>query len=286
MRRYDSRTMLADTPFKSRFVALNDRWRFGWAKLLYRLGVDAGVPGLVTVVIPALESRADLLGRQALPSVARQSYSKLEVIVVSEHYSPEIQGHLQASGLQFRYFWGVKKSKRLMRAGHLAVWSSGAIPSLNLGHRKARGEFIARLDDDDMWLENHLENALTCLAKEGADFLSSRALAAEGGYLPELALSDKTFGTVYRWLVPTEVVGTPITWVYRRPVSKIRYNPKSWLKRINRPADYDLMLRLAAARVAMTFSPQVTARQLLRPDTAGRTGSVAYLAEHGDAPQE
>lgn len=276
--------MRADTQIKSMLVSVADRWRFLLGKGLRTLGLARAVPGLVSVVIPALEDRADLLGDQALPSVKRQSYSKIEVLIVSERFSPAIAQHAIAFGPECHYFWGVRKSARLLRAGNLAMWCSGAIPSLNFAHRKLRGDFVARLDDDDVWLENHLENALAQLALTNSDFVSSRALDSKGNVLPEAQISDEMFGGVYAWARLNGVVGTPITWVYRRPVSKIPYNPNSWAKRINRPADYDLMLRLAAAGVKMSFSPEITAHQLPRPKAFGLTGSKAFLAEKEGQP--
>lgn len=271
--------MLADSPTKARAVALQDFLLFAIRRFAASLGAGRGEKGLVSIVIPALEDRAELLGTQALPSVRNQTYEKIEVIVVSENYSAEIHRYVNDFGSQCRYVWGVKKSASLVAAGGLAIWFSGAAPALIVAHKKSRGQYIARLDDDDVWMENHIENSVSFLQKSGSHFVSSRAFDSAGNYLPELSLSDQTFGDVYRWAKFAQVVGTPITWVYERTVIGVRYNPRSWKKKSNRPGDYDLMLRLAAARVKMGFSPLVSARQLERPSSRGLTGSQAFLAE-------
>lgn len=272
--------MLADSPIKARLVAVSDTVGFGFSKALTGLGLRKRSKGLVSIVIPALEERADLLGAQALPSILRQTYEKFEVIIVSERYSPQIAGYANEFGDRCKYFWGMERDAEMVSAGGLAIWFGGATASLNFGHRKSSGQYIARLDDDDIWLPSHLANAISILENSDANFVSSRAYGPLGNHLDGIQLSDDTFGAVYKWAKLDPLVGTAITWVYESTLASIRYNPRCWKKKINRPADYDMMLRLASAGVKFAFSPLHTARKLERPSSQGIVGSQAYLAEN------
>jgi hypothetical protein len=50
-------------------------------------------------------------------------------------------------------------------------------------------------------------------------------------------------------------------------------------KGINRPADYDYMLTIAAAEASMGCSDSFSARRCERPKSTGLTGHIAFLAE-------
>ena len=235
--------------------------------------------GMVSVLIPALEDRASLLDKRCLPSIERQTFQNFEVIVVSETYSPEIDAAVSRRGGAYRYFWGTRKSKALSRADSVSLWCSGAAPNLNLAMKMARGEFFARMDDDDEWLPNHLDSAVRALTSSQSDFVSSNAFSASGGLLPVVALDDFEFGDEYRWRAIQGSVGTTITWLYRRHLRSYRFNENSWRKSHNRPVDYDFMLRIAAGGARMHFNAEVTARECIRPGANGLTGHRAHLVE-------
>jgi O-antigen biosynthesis protein len=236
--------------------------------------------GLVSVIVPALESRADLLASQCLPSVESQTYRSFEVIVASQSFSPGLAEAVRKMGGNYRYFWGTKKSRALRKAGSLANWCSGAAPNLNLAIKKARGAYIARLDDDDEWLPDHLSDAIALLEEGAFEFVSSSAHGPDGAIVENSYLADyKYFGHDFEWLNLSSVVGPTITWVYRRHLRIFKFNVNSWRKKINRPAHYDFMFRIAAAGVSIAYSPAVSARYRSRPGTGGLTGHRAYMVD-------
>jgi len=232
-------------------------------------------------LIPALETRAELLGGRCLPSIEAQTYSNFEVIVVTESYSSEIDDAVRGRGSNFLYFWGTKKSRALENADAKSMWCSGAVPNLKLASRKARGEFFSRMDDDDEWFPEHLETGITFLLENELDFASSKALGADGSEISGSNVGGEDFGDDYKWKKLEGIVGTPITWLYRSHLRVLRFNANSWKKKINRPVDYDFMLRMAAAGARFGFNPRVTARQCLRPGVEGMTGHKAFIKESG-----
>jgi len=91
---------------------------------------------LVSCIIPT-KNRPDLVTR-AIQSVFGQSYKNIEIIVIDDSTNDETQKTLIPLGGQIRY---IKNEK-----------SRGAPYSRNIGLYEARGDAIAFLDDDDIWL--------------------------------------------------------------------------------------------------------------------------------------
>ncbi len=83
--------------------------------------------GLVSVVIPTIPTRKNELNR-ALESVKNQTYQNIEIIVIDE-------------GLP-------------------------APRQRNIGIRQSHGEFIAFLDDDDLWMPEKIEKQIAILNKK------------------------------------------------------------------------------------------------------------------------
>lgn len=270
--------------FVEGFRATLMRSKWSCFKISEAIGIDRRVPGLVSVLIPTLEERFKLLASTCLPSVANQSYQNFEVLVVSEAYSESVASTVARFDSRFRYLWGAPRAPELKNAGPLAIWSSGAAPSLNLALSSSRGSFLARLDDDDAWLPEHLENGLNLLRSSGADFVSSNAYSPAEGHVELNDMKSDYFGHEFSWCRQSVPVGTPITWIFRSHVRSLRFNEKSWKKALNKPVDYDFLLRSGAARVRMAFSEKVTARYMSRPGLDGLTGFNAYLKEQNQGP--
>jgi len=95
---------------------------------------------LVSVVITT-RNRARLLLR-ALRSVLEQGYGNLEIIVVNDFSSDDTRKVLK------EFSRGQKNLRFFNNPKNL-----GIVKSLNLGIKNARGFYIARLDDDDAWLD-------------------------------------------------------------------------------------------------------------------------------------
>ncbi len=102
----------------------------------------------VTVVIPAHRSPEYL--NQAVESVAAQSFADYEILVVDDGSGDEVVS-------QYR----LPERARLLRLP--ASQGHGAVPR-NAGLRAARGEYIAQLDQDDLWQPEKLERQVATLA--------------------------------------------------------------------------------------------------------------------------
>ena len=97
---------------------------------------------LVSVVIPVY-NRANYVV-QAIDSVLAQTYKNFEIIVVDDGSKEDVKGALQ------KYI----KNKKIR---YIYQKNKGVASARNTGIKKVRGEFIAFLDDDDIWLPKKLE---------------------------------------------------------------------------------------------------------------------------------
>jgi glycosyltransferase involved in cell wall biosynthesis len=125
----------------------------------------------------------------------------------------------------------------------------------------ARGNWIARLDDDDIWTEDHLEVLLEFAIKGNYEFVSSMYSTHEA-----VIDHDHQF----------PCAGGVQTWLYRDYLKFMKYNPDCWRKSWNRVNDVDLVHRFRNAGVRMGWLPEITAYVLPRPGET-EVGLKAYL---------
>ena len=130
---------------------------------------------LVSVVIPSF-NRLDYLLR-AIESVFNQTYSKTEIIVVND-------GSTEEGYLEHKYIKDIKQINLEQNQKIINGFGPGNIR--NFGINKASGEWIAFLDDDDLWLKDKLEIQLNHLKGTDLKMSSTDALIGNGIYNEKL----------------------------------------------------------------------------------------------------
>ena len=106
------------------------------------------ITGLVSVLLPNYNGHNHL--KESIDSVLKQSYNDIELIVIddeSNDNSRDIINSYQDERVKAIY---LKKGRHISYA-------------LNKGMEMASGEFIARIDSDDVWVENKLEKQILYL---------------------------------------------------------------------------------------------------------------------------
>ena len=130
---------------------------------------------LVSVVIPSF-NRLDYLLR-AIESVFNQTYSKTEIIVVND-------GSTEEGYLEHKYIKDIKQINLEQNQKIINGFGPGNIR--NFGINKASGDWIAFLDDDDLWLKDKLEIQLDHLKGTDLKMSSTDALIGNGIYNEKL----------------------------------------------------------------------------------------------------
>lgn len=208
---------------------------------------------LVSVCIPTY-NRASLLIERAVSSVLAQTYKNFEIIIVGDcctDNTAELLSQIDDPRLKF---YNMPKRKRRYPISVENHWFvGGAIPA-NKSLSLAKGKWIARNDDDDIWTPDHLETLLRFAQKENWEFVSASYITEKHGKRITVDVKDET-----------PRIGGVQTWLYRSYLKFMRYNPECWRKSWNRVWDTDLQDRIYRAGVRTGFLGQVVTYVLPRP---------------------
>ena len=119
------------------------------------------VPGLVSVIMPSYNTGRFIA--ESIESVLAQTYTKWELLIVDDA-STDNTDEVVAD---------VKK-RHCERSEAILYFKNdcnrGAAYSRNLALREAKGEWIAFLDSDDLWLPEKLEKQLKFMSDNGCKF--------------------------------------------------------------------------------------------------------------------
>lgn len=145
---------------------------------------------LVSVVVRTRDR--PLMLRQALASIAAQTHRPLEVLLINDGGVPLDEGALQAL-----------LGDVALRVDHSAH-SSGRARAANRGIALARGRYVGFLDDDDLWLPEHVQGLVELLqggsarvAYAGVEMLFAEWNEAETRFVPhERVLLSRPFSRV------------------------------------------------------------------------------------------
>jgi glycosyltransferase involved in cell wall biosynthesis len=157
--------------------------------------VAAGSPA-VSVILPTLDRLAFL--RRAIGSALAQTYGDLEVVVVVDGPSPELEAEVGAYP---------DPRVRLVRRAE----TGGVAAARNTGLEVARGRYVGFLDDDDLWLPEKLERQVPLL-DAGADVVHSLAYVADG----EGNVYERPSERGFRLFREVAAAGYPYPWLLRR----------------------------------------------------------------------
>lgn len=135
----------------------------------WRLSNPVPAEPLVSVCI-ATYNRAELVTERSVASILRQTYPRLELIVVGDHCTDDTGERLskiQDSRLRYvnlpnRGYYPEDPKQRWMVAGTQAM---------NKGLSMARGDLITHLDDDDEHMPDRLEKLVKFIVQAQYDFV-------------------------------------------------------------------------------------------------------------------
>jgi glycosyltransferase involved in cell wall biosynthesis len=116
---------------------------------------------VVSVIIPTFNRARFVV--EAIESVLAQTFAALEVIVIDDGSTDETARVLAPYGERIRY---------------LRTENRGISAARNTGMRAARGQYIAWLDDDDLWLPEKIAIQVEVLARYPAAVLVSTDFSA------------------------------------------------------------------------------------------------------------
>lgn len=211
--------------------------------------VSAPPSETVSAILPTY-NRHDLLLDRALASVLRQTWPVNEIVVVvdgEEHDSfeqlLEDPRTLEVPNLKLH---NIKRPEYPGDPG--GMWSVQGYAARNFGLDQALGRWVAPLDDDDEWTDDHVELLLGAALSEGTDFAYGKAVTPWNQW--------------YGYWPPSGMNFTDGSQLYRHDMG-YRYDPdciSRWL-----PADADLWNRMVAGGVRFSFVNELVHRYYPNP---------------------
>ena len=208
------------------------------------------IPPRVSVIIPTFRHGAIVL--ETLESVFAQSFTDYEVIVVNDG-SPDDTAerlHPLAEAGRIRYF---------------EQTNQGQAGARNRGLAEARGEFVAYLDDDDLWPPDKLEWQVRWLEERGGDVVVGNVAYFGGsGFVPDWPEMGEVLD--HRSFFIGNGIVSPGQALVRRETFQ-RVGP--WNERYRGSDDLDLWFRLAKVTPLWVVN-RVALRYRLHADNASK----------------
>lgn len=216
---------------------------------------------VVSVVIPTLD-RWPLL-RKAIATATAQEEVAVEIIVVDDGSTDETAAGLDA--LQ------EPRLRVLRTAGR-----EGAARARNLGVATARGDWVAFLDDDDLWAPDKLSRQLFAAGAADADLAYASALHVDAaGWVLDVVLAPEPVGLERRLRARNAIPAAASNLLVRTALLRAVGGFHEGLWHLT---DWELCLRLVrAGRPARVGAPLVA--YLQNPVNLRSRGTVGMMRE-------
>jgi len=138
---------------------------------------------LVSIIIPSYNN-AEFIA-DALESVFNQTYSNFEILIVDDGSTDDTKALLAKYAASY---------PKKIRCSYIE--NSGAGTARNIGLKQAKGEYVAYLDADDVWLPHKLETQLTVFEERpevDLIFSNSHLVDSKGASLNKLYVKPFEF---------------------------------------------------------------------------------------------
>ena len=202
----------------------------------------------VSVIIPAFNSEA-FIG-DAIKSALAQSVPIVEIIVVDDGSSDRTSDVASSFG------------KKIVLTRQT---NQGVASARNNGILRSKGEYVAFLDSDDCWTENHLDLLLAALSSNPAAALaySGKTWVDKNGEAVSGYTHQTTFpsGWIFSALMENNYISSASCAIAKREILVLRGGFKTNAK-LGVGEDYELWLRIAAEyQVVSSAKPTVKYRR-------------------------
>lgn len=270
----------------SLYYSLSEPIQLNMARLKYqRLYINEEKLPLISVYIPTY-NRAEILIQRSLPSILAQTYKNFELIILGDHCTDRTEELIfKIHDPRIKFYNLPKRGYRYPPTAE-NHWLAGPVVAANKALELVRGKWIARLDDDDSWTPDHLEELLKFAQEGNYEFVSSLYTEENHGKR-RIVDGERAQGPYYnKKNTPVNgdnpKIGGSLTWLYRSYLKFFKYNINCWRKSWNRVNDIDFSLRIFSAGARMGFLDKSLAWYVPRPgeETIGLAAYKESAAKH------
>jgi glycosyltransferase involved in cell wall biosynthesis len=231
-------------------MARGDRSRLALERFRWALVPEPAEP-LVTVMIPTW-NRAELLTTRTLPSVLSQTYRNWEAVVVGDACTDDTPARIAALGDPRIRFFNLPE-RGTYPEDPLTRWMVAGTAPANRALELSRGQWVAYLDDDDVFTADHLEVLLSFARETRAEFVFG---TGEFQRAPEEWLRIGSLPPT-----PGNVMHSSV--LYRAYLRFLRYDVEAWRESIG--GDAHLWGRMARLGVRIEHVDRLVCKAPLRP---------------------
>jgi glycosyltransferase involved in cell wall biosynthesis len=206
---------------------------------------------LVSILITTYNNSRELTQR-AIPSVLRQTYENLEIIVVGDHCTDDTEERLRTLAESRVTFYNLPKRGVYPQDGP-ERWQVAGVAPANKCLEMSLGEWITFLDDDDEFTEDHVESLLNFALQGDYEMVygkvtrKRKAGGAESDEVGEFPLRESEI--------------SKISTLYQSKLSFFKYDIDAW--KSYEPADWNLWRRMNEACVRIGFLDKIVGIQYL-----------------------
>jgi glycosyltransferase involved in cell wall biosynthesis len=183
----------------------------------------------VSIVIPAYNAMAYL--PQTIDSVLNQTFTDFELLVINDGSSDNI----------IEWLSQIKDS----RISLISQENQGVANARNIGIFRAKGEYIAFLDADDLWDKTKLEKQVSCLEQNPSTGLvyTWTHLIDSTGKLLKFSITHQEEGYIWEKIVIQDVIGSGSSAMVRASCFQ---QVGLFDQNVAIAADFDMWIRIAA----------------------------------------
>jgi hypothetical protein len=198
---------------------------------------------LVSVRI-ATYNRPRVLVERAIASSLEQTHRNIEVVVVGDHAVPETADAVAAVGDPRVSYHNLPQRAAYPRFPRF-FWETAGIHAMNAALDRARGAWIAPLDDDDEFTPDHVEKLLAAARAHRLEMVYGKTAAqTDDGRWIAIGSDPIAHGGVCHGAV-----------LYSARLLCLRYDPLAFLR--DEPGDWNLWRRMLAIGARVGFLPEV-----------------------------
>lgn len=195
----------------------------------------------ISVVITTYKRPMQLL--EAIQSVLRQTYQAFEIIVVDGGNT--FKNEVVSKGFDDKRIKYVKVEPEAVNY----ISYKGIQHSRNVGCKKAKGEYIAMLDDDDRWEKDKLEKQVNCLTDDLSLVTTYCKTINPEGETIEKAKTNPSYEDL---LKSFNVTPTSTFLIRRSDLEKVGW----WNEDLRGMHEYDIALKFAKNKYKMMTIPE------------------------------
>jgi len=195
-------------------------------------------------------NRAKILTERTIPSVLRQTYQNFEIIIIGDHCTDNTEELVSKFKDERIKFCNLPKRGKYPTNLYDRWLVAGVIPA-NKGIKLCTGDWIAPLDDDDEFSEDHLEILLNYALKNNYEMVYGVVeMEVEPGKWKHLGLYPLRNGGICHLSV-----------LYHSKLKFFKYDINAW--KYGEPDDWNMWRRMKEAGVKIGFINKIIGKHYL-----------------------